>query len=152
MLPPMKSPKTELGAGGSGWVSDPWHRALWPPGPVGEGLGRDAEAQGSRRAGAAPAPQSRARSLPDGFTKPVGPAGPREGGRASAEGGDAHRSLPPPRSSSTMNPSQLLSGLEDAPGRCPSVGLRQEVSVHPGWQCLHPAPVTHRTSCPHLRG
>lgn len=63
-----------------GRVSDLCHCELWPPGPVGEGLGRDEEVHGSRRAGTAPAPQSRARSLPDGFTKPVGPAGPREGG------------------------------------------------------------------------
>lgn len=154
----MKSPKTELGAGGSGWVGGPCHRVLWPPGPVGEGLGRDAEAQGSRRAGAAPAPQSRARSLPDGFTKPVGPAGPREGGsgRESQSRGRGRRSLPPPHSSSRMNPGQLLSGLGMPEGDAPAWvwGRRFHFSPHPpSWpaaRCPCPVPPSRPRHSPYI--
>lgn len=117
-----------------------------PPGPAGEGLGSDAEAHGSKRAGAGPTVlgplPARSRSLPDSFTKPVGPAGPREGGsgRESQRRGRGRGSLPPPWSSSRMHSGKLLSGLGGARGRCPGVDLGQEALLHPrpphpGQQC-----------------
>lgn len=143
LLPPTKPLTAEPGAGGSGWVGGSHHRVLPTPRSGWEGLGAMRRHAGT--GGLVLAPQSRTRSLPHGFTKPVLPAGPREGGsgrESQAEGRDAgHCHLPGPALGCTQRSCFCCWGMleGDAP-----------VWVWGRRFCF--TPITHRTSCPHPRG